>query len=88
MSDAANITRQPATWRIVLAAILDFFTIFWASGFLVASIFGGRTDGGFALDGWPALLCFALIVAYFVVFNKFLGGTIWKRILKAKRTDR
>ncbi|MEV4606483.1 hypothetical protein D3C87_1565150 [compost metagenome] len=88
MSDAANISRQPATWRIVLAAILDFFTIFWASGFLVASIFGGRTDGGFALDGWLALLCFALIVAYFVVFNKFLGGTIWKRILKAKRTDR
>lgn len=88
MSDAANISRQPATWRIVLAAILDFFTIFWASGFLVASIFGGSTDGGFALDGWPALLCFALIVAYFVVFNKFLGGTIWKRILKAKRTDR
>ncbi len=88
MSDAANISRQPATWRIVLAAILDFFTIFWASGFLVASIFGGRTDAGFALDGWRALLCFALIVAYFVVFNKFLGGTIWKRILKAKRTDR
>lgn len=88
MNDAANITRQPSTWRIVLAAILDFFTIFWAAGFLVASIFGGRTEGGFSLDGWPALLCFALIVAYFVVFNKFLGGTIWKRILKAKRTDR
>lgn len=70
MSDATNIARQPATWRIVLAAILDFFTIFWVAGFLVSSIFGGRTEGGFALDGWPALLCFALIVAYFVVFNK------------------
>lgn len=88
MSDMASITRQPATWRIVLAAILDFFTIFWVAGFFVSSIFGGLTENGFALDGWPALLCFVLIVAYFVVFNKFLGGTIWKRILKAKRTDR
>lgn len=88
MNDAAIITRRPATWRIVLAWILDFFTIFWAAGFLVASLFGGRTEGGFALDGWPPILCFALIVVYFVVFNKFLGGTIWKRILKAKRTDR
>ncbi len=88
MSDTTNVPRQPATWRIVLAAILDFFTIFWAAGFLVASIFGGRTENGFALNGGPAFLCFALIVAYFVVFNKFLGGTIWKRILRAKRTDR
>ncbi len=31
---------------------------------------------------------FALMIAYFVIFNKYLGGTIWKRILKAKRTDR
>ena len=27
----------------------------------------------------------ALIVAYFIIFNKFLGGTIWKQILRAKR---
>jgi hypothetical protein len=88
MNEVAATPKVPSTWRIVLAAILDFFTIFWVAGFAVASIFGGTTDNGFSLEGGPALLFFALIVAYFVIFNKYLGGTIWKRILKAKRTDR
>lgn len=74
-----------ATWRIVLAAIFDFLTAFFASGFLVASIFGGRTENGFSLEGGPALLAFALVIAYFIIFNRFLGGTIWKRILRAVR---
>jgi hypothetical protein len=80
-----EVYKGPATWRIVLAAVLDFITAFWAFGMLVASVSGGRTAGGFNLQGTPALICFALMVAYFVVFNKFLGGTIWKRILRAKR---
>ncbi|RCW24966.1 hypothetical protein DFR48_105312 [Ciceribacter lividus] len=75
----------PATWRIVLAALLDFFTAVFVLGFLVASVTGGRTEGGFQLNGLPAFVLFALIVAYFVVFNRYLGGTIWKRILKAQR---
>ncbi|QCI97818.1 hypothetical protein [Agrobacterium larrymoorei] len=85
MTDQVTQPKQPATWRIVLAAILDFFTAFWVFGFLVAALFGGRTESGFELNGLPALLCFALIVGYFVVFNKFFGGTIWKRLLKARR---
>jgi hypothetical protein len=80
-----EVQKGPSTWRIVLAAILDFLTAFFVLGYLIASIFGGRTEGGFSLQGGPALLMFALIVAYFIVFNRFLGGTIWKRILRAKR---
>lgn len=88
MNEIASAQKVPATWRIVLAAILDFFTVFWVAGFGVALIFGGTTGNGFSLQGGPALLSFALMIAYFVVFNRYLGGTIWKRILKAKRTDR
>lgn len=58
---------SPVTWHAVLAAIVDFLTAFWISGMLVATIAGGRTQGGFSLQGMPALLCFALIVAYFVI---------------------
>jgi hypothetical protein len=84
--EATTETRpQPATWRIVLAAILDFFTAFWVFGLLIAAIFGGQTDSGFNLTGGSALLLFALVVGYFIVFNKYLGGTIWKRILRARR---
>ncbi len=80
-----NAAAQPATWRIILAAILDFLTAFFVLGYIVASIFGGRTDDGFKLNGLPALLLFVLIVAYFLVFNRYLGGAIWKRILRASR---
>ena len=74
-----------ASWRIILAFILDLLTAFFVLGYVIGLIFGGTTESGFSLEGGPALLLFVLIVAYFVVFNKFLGGTIWKRILGAVR---
>lgn len=85
MTDTQQNPKGPATWRIVLAAILDFFTAFFACGFLVATLTGGLTSNGFQLNGWPALVAIVLVVLYFVVFNKFLGGTIWKWILGARR---
>ncbi|WP_320199941.1 hypothetical protein RMR16_005770 [Agrobacterium sp. rho-13.3] len=85
MTEAVTTRSQPATWRIVLAFLLDLFTAFWVFGFLVASVLGGRTENGFELNGLPAVVFFALVIAYFVIFNRFLGGTIWKRILRAKR---
>lgn len=84
MSDT-EVPKQPATWRIVLAAVLDFFTAFFVLGFLIASIFGGRTDAGFNLEGGPAILLFAAIVGYFLIGNRMFGGTLWKHILKARR---
>ncbi|TWG96278.1 hypothetical protein L598_002700000080 [Mesorhizobium sp. J18] len=83
--DTAGSSEKVATWRIILGAILDFLTAFFVLGFLLATICGGRTESGFFLEGASALLLFALIAAYFVAFNRFLGGTIWKRILKAVR---
>ena len=80
-----QLQQGPSTWRIVLAAILDFLTAFFVFGYLVASIFGGKTEEGFNLQGGPALLMFALVISYFVIGNRFLGGTIWKRILRAQR---
>ena len=77
--------RDVASWRIILAFFLDAITAFFVVGLLVGVVFGGLTENGFQLEGWRALLAFALIVAYFVVFNRFLGGTIWKRILRAVR---
>lgn len=72
------------TWKIVLAAFLDFLTVFFVGGFIISAIFGGRTTGGFNLEGMPALLLFALIIAYFVLAPRF-GGTLWQRILKTRR---
>lgn len=78
-------TRDVASWRIIVAFLLDLITSFLVLGYLIALIFGGTTEDGFSLQGGTALLLFAAVIAYFVVFNRFLGGTIWKRILGAVR---
>ena len=78
-------TDKPATWRLVLAGILDFITAFAVLGYLVAWATGGLTENGFNLTGVPALIFFLLIIAYFLIFNKYFGGTIWRWILGARK---
>lgn len=67
----------------VFAAILDFLTVFIAGGLVIGELTGGLTDGGFKLEGVPALILFALIIAYFVIGAR-TGGTLWQRILKTR----
>ena len=76
-----DIVKPAATWRKVLAAILDFFTVFFVIGYTIGQLTGNVTDDGFKLEGMPALVMFALIIVYFVAGTKYLGGTIWQRIL-------
>ncbi len=71
------------TWRKVLAAILDFFTVFLVAGYLIAVVTGETTDGGFSLDGLSALILFAIVIAYFWLLPKY-GGTLWQRILRTR----
>lgn len=78
MSDAAG---QVATWRKVLAAVLDFLMVFFVGGYAIGYLTGGNTPEGFKLEGAPAIVLFALIVVYFVAGSKYLGGTVWQRIL-------
>ncbi len=81
----ANGVERAATWKRVVAAVLDFFTVFFAGGFLIGWATGNLTQSGFQLNGWPALLLFALIVAYFIIGRRFAGGTIWDRIFRITR---
>ena len=81
MQDNQSAAPAPvATWRIVLAAVLDSLTAFVVFGYLIAKATGNTTDTGFQLNGVPALVLFALVIAYFVIGNR-TGGTLWKRIL-------
>lgn len=73
-----------STWRIVLAAILDFFTVFGVGGYVIARLTGNLTETGFALNGMPAVALFAVIILYFVL-GKRMGGTLWQRLLRARR---
>ncbi|QWG23434.1 hypothetical protein KMZ93_00305 [Bradyrhizobium sediminis] len=78
MTDAV----QPvATWRKVLAAILDFVMVFFGGGYAIGYLTGNVTSEGFKLEGLPALILLTLLIVYFVAGSKYLGGTIWQRIL-------
>ena len=79
-----DIVKPVATWRKVLAAILDFLTIFFVGGYAIGYLTGNLTAEGFNLEGTSALLLFAVIIIYFVVGSKYLGGTVWQRILHAR----
>ena len=71
--------------RRVIAAILDFITVFFVGGFAIAYATGNMTAGGFKLEGSTAIVLFVLIAVYFFVFTRFLGGTLWQRILRTRR---
>ncbi|MBZ0128155.1 MAG: hypothetical protein K8F59_03475 [Rhodobacteraceae bacterium] len=77
--------KQVASWRIILAFVLDLLTAFFLIGYVVAAMTGNTSDGGFSLNGGPAIIFFVLIIAYFIGMGRYGGGTIWQRILKTKR---
>jgi hypothetical protein len=87
-------------WKRNLAGILDFFLAFFACVYGVSEIFatpsGGPDtfgkpfasfnfgDATYELGGWPVLLAFALIIAYFVILGQ-TGGTVFQRLFGMKR---
>jgi hypothetical protein len=72
-------------WKRVIAPILDFFFAFAAFGMTIGYFTGQTTSRGFNLTGWPALLLFALVIAYFFVGRRYLGDTLWDRIFGVAR---
>jgi hypothetical protein len=78
-------TEKPvATWRKVVAFILDLVFSFAILGYIIGWFTGGLTDKGFELQGGPALLLFGLVILYFIAFRRFLGGTVFQRLLGAR----
>ncbi len=78
MSEAA----KPATWRVVIAFILDLIFSFFVIGYLIAAVTGDTTDGGFELTGLPAIILFALWILYMVGMPR-LGGRLFQRLFRA-----
>jgi hypothetical protein len=82
-SSQPGVRKPVAAWRKVLAVVLDALCVFFIAGFAVGYLTGNLTDGGggFELKGTPALIVLFLVGGYFAVFTKFLGGTVWQRVL-------
>ena len=61
MPDTSEPTK-PATWRVVLAFLLDLTVSFILFGYVIAMITGDTTEGGFELNGLPAIVLFAAVI--------------------------
>jgi hypothetical protein len=84
MSDLSPPPLPKPFWRRGLAGFLDFLTVFFIGGYVIGKFTGETTSNGFNLTGPAALALLVLLVAYFYLGWKKLGGTIWQRILKAR----
>jgi RDD family len=87
-------------WKRNLAGILDFLLAFFVCAYTVTKIFGTRSDTPdvpqpfiyihtedapyYGLGGWPVLLAFALVIAYFVILGQ-TGGTVFQRLFSMRR---
>jgi uncharacterized RDD family membrane protein YckC len=63
-----------------VAVIVDSVILF-VVGYVIASMTGGTTAGGFQLNGAPAFLWFLINFAYFIVMEAQMGGTVGKLML-------
>ena len=84
MSDQAAAPARAPFWRRGLAGFFDFLTVFFVGGYAIGRLTGETTQDGFNLTGMAALALFALIIAYFYVGWKVIGGTLWQRIFGAR----
>lgn len=78
-------TERAATWKCVAALLLDFCTVGFGGGYLIALSTGETTGRGFHLHGASALALWALFVIYFFVGWRYAGGTLWDRIFRIGR---
>jgi RDD family len=81
----ADDIERAAIWKRVVAVILDLVTVFAIGGYVIGALTGDLTSDGFSLNGAPALVLFAVVVAYFFVCRRYAGGTLWDRIFRIKR---
>jgi hypothetical protein len=77
----ADTIEPTPVWKRGVAATLDFFTAFFLSGWVIGHFTGNTTDKGLNLNGGPAFLLFAVVVAYFFIGRRYAGGTLWDRTL-------
>jgi hypothetical protein len=84
MSDQAVAPVKKPFWRRALAGVLDFITVFWVGGYVIGAMAGETTSDGFNLTGSAALMLLAVVVLYFYLGWKVVGGTIWQRVFAVR----
>ena len=71
--------KKRSTFKVVVAFILDLILSFVVFGYIIATITGDTTEGGFQLEGVPALVLFLLVIGY-MVGMPYIGGRLFQRL--------
>jgi uncharacterized RDD family membrane protein YckC len=69
--------------RRAVAIIIDMIVL-GIIGWVLGMALGGATSDGFSLSGAPALIWFVVALAYYVVMEVQMGGTLGKLALGLK----
>jgi len=78
---AKGITTPPLLVRVV-AFCTDLGIALVASVVLASFALGQATSNGFNLTGWRSVIPVVLTCLYFFIMNKYLGGTLAKRMFR------
>jgi hypothetical protein len=81
-----EMPKRVATWRKVLAPVLDFLMILSIGWFVLSTLTGGVDPDGYKLETIPAIVLAVVIIAYFWLGSRYAGGTLWQRILGTRRS--
>lgn len=78
----------PYTSKRVGATLIDY-TLIWVLDFLYLVEFGKNdSPGHYSMDGLPALLPIAFWFVYFVITERYMGGTLGHQLCKLKVVSR
>lgn len=80
-----DVIERAATWKCVAALFLDFCTVAFGGGYLIALATGETTAHGFRLHGASTLALWVVVALYFFVGWRYAGGTLWDRIFRIRR---
>jgi len=67
-----------------VAFFIDLVGSFLIIGYVVARMSGSATSSSFSLTGWYLILTEFLAYLYFMIFDRYFGGTLGKRLFKLK----
>lgn len=69
--------------RRAVAIIIDSILLI-AVGYAIAALTGNTTSAGFAMEGAPAFLWFAIALGYYIVMEAMAGRTLGKQVMGLK----
>jgi uncharacterized RDD family membrane protein YckC len=67
-----------------VAFFIDLVGSYLIFGYIIGLIDSGATANSISYNGWYDVIAIVLVYLYFFTFDRYLGGTLGKRIFRVK----